>query len=438
MSDKENPIAPATTLDSAPHPQVNEGVPKTPAGVTSAQWKYVPIPTDAPDLHDEYDSRAEATPAGWKIVGARVRGKKHKHEGTHCDDWFEFAVSSPWIVVAVSDGAGSKRFSRVGARASCQTAVNTLKERLRSLRLSPRRWTEDNVFALDDKGDFLQDDLKEIAAALQSAMQSAQQAVQQEASERSNSLKHYKALGNREIDVNDLQATLMLMVQTGVRDTDGNPYDLIMGCSVGDGMMAAIDKAGKPRLLLAPDSGQFAGETEFLTEEIMVEPAKLKGRLRIVFGSPQRALLAMTDGVADDYFPNDPGMSRLYGDLVLNGIIAIRGPTQEEMALALRETQLPTPEEVQKAEFTVQGERLTAAGLLPVKLNSVARYAEQLAIPLEQVLASPALLLAGWQGSPVLSQTTSPAERLHIWLDSYQVRGSFDDRTLVAVYREEP
>jgi hypothetical protein len=29
------------------------------------------------------------------------------------------------------------------------------------------------------------------------------------------------------------------------------------------------------------------------------------------------------------------------------------------------------------------------------------------------------------------------ADRLRLWLDAYHVRGSFDDRTLVALHREE-
>jgi len=310
-----------------------------------------------------------------------------------------------------------------------------LKARLCDFRLQPRRWLENSVFGRTDDGDFVQEDLQEVVNALHDAMQSAYQAVQRKARRRSNSVKHYKMLGDREIDVNDLAATLMLMVQTRVLDSDGASYDLIMGCAVGDGMMATIDKTGTARLLLIPDSGQFSGETEFLSEK-MIDPARLKSRLQVVFGRPQRVLLAMTDGVADDYFPNGPGMSRLYGDLVLNGIIEIRGPSPDEIIRALQQTCLPTLDAVQQADFTVQGEMLTAAGTQPLRLNSVARYAEQLDIPLDQVLASPALLLAGRQGSPVLADKVV-VERLQIWLDSYQVRGSFDDRTLVVAYREE-
>src|SRR5262249_28969779 len=53
-------------------------------------WKYLPPPAGEPDAHEESAARLATSPEGWPLLGARVRGKKHKHEGTHCDDWFEF------------------------------------------------------------------------------------------------------------------------------------------------------------------------------------------------------------------------------------------------------------------------------------------------------------------------------------------------------------
>ena len=69
----------------------------------------------------------------------------------------------------------------------------------------------------------------------------------------------------------------------------------------------------------------------------------------------------MTDGVADDYFPNDPGMLNLYEDLVKERIIASSANTDR---------------------------------------------------------------VAGQE----VKQPISAQERLRYWLDSYYVKGSFDDR----------
>jgi hypothetical protein len=51
----------------------------------------------------------------------------------------------------------------------------------------------------------------------------------------------------------------------------------------------------------------------------------------------------------------------------------------------------------------------------------------------EELARRPNLLHACAADAQLLAKTDNIAERLRIWLDSYQVRGSFDDRTLVAL-----
>ena len=89
---------------------------------TASLWKYLPIPTDEPEPAPEY-LQCDTTLPGGRVIAARVRGKKHKHEGTNCDDWFEIANVDDVTFIAVSDGAGSKKFSRIGARESCKASV---------------------------------------------------------------------------------------------------------------------------------------------------------------------------------------------------------------------------------------------------------------------------------------------------------------------------
>src|SRR5262249_13592089 len=133
-------------LNALPADNPSGQAPETPLG----QWKYLPLPDKdkEPDWHEENDARFEVSPDGWPLIGARVRGKKHKHEGTHCDDWFAFRVSDPWTVIAVSDGAGSRKFSRVGARAACEAAVTALAGNLSGRKLKERtgglidRWND--------------------------------------------------------------------------------------------------------------------------------------------------------------------------------------------------------------------------------------------------------------------------------------------------------
>ena len=94
-----------------------------------SKWQDRPI-EEGLEKHTDFDTKECLTTDGMNIVGARVRGKKHKHEGTNCDDWFEFDNAGHWTIIAVADGAGSRKLSRIGSKASCQAAVEFLKDKL--------------------------------------------------------------------------------------------------------------------------------------------------------------------------------------------------------------------------------------------------------------------------------------------------------------------
>jgi hypothetical protein len=414
--------------DTADAATAEPGIPPAP------MWQYLPIPDD-PDRHEEFDSRSGMSPEGMNIIGARVRGKKHKHEGTNCDDWFEFVTSGAWTIITVSDGAGSKKFSRVGAAASCKAAAESLALDLEGFRLKERdAWTVETFRRDPSDGRFDESDLEHVQTALHDAMNMAYRAVESAAEQRKSLPEYRTVLGDRDLDVKDLSGTLLIAVHTTVPYKDTN-YSFILACQIGDGIIGAIDRTGKLQLLAIPDSGAYSGETDFLTSKRRLEKSNLVGKTFPYF-RPLRALLSMTDGVADDYFPNDPGMLRLFGDLVINRIIEIRPPGETEIQEALEKTKLPTMDEVKKADFHMNLERILANGRPPVRLGSLSRYAELLDLPVPDVAASPALLAAGAVGDPP-GEETAPEKRLEVWLDSYTVRGSFDDRALVALYQEE-
>lgn len=421
---------PATLIDASTTPEAT--VSDTPPLVASptALWQCHPVPPEAamPDPHPEYASRLIPGAHGLRLVAARTRGKKHKHEGTNCDDWFEIATCGVWNLIAVADGAGSKRFSRIGAKTACEVAVTSLRTALDEVRLAPRRWTDiATVFARDEQEEFVQTDLRLVGNTVRQAVVKAFQAVQQAAAVRCGSERHQHALGGRDIEVNDLAATLLLVAQTVVEDEAGQPYDLAMSVAIGDGVIGALSGDGHVHLMMEADQGQFSGETEFLSART-VEPARLNHRLRLFIGRPRRAFLVMTDGVADDYFPNDPGLARLFGDLALNGLVALPSSPATDVDPALVDA-VPSMDPP-----TVVGERLTTEGRQPLALYSVARYGELVGMSLDQLIANPAVLRAGCRPDPLPGNDA--AERLLAWLDAYQVRGSFDDRTLVIADRE--
>ncbi|NET86369.1 MAG: hypothetical protein F6J94_32265, partial [Moorea sp. SIO1F2] len=214
-------------------------------------WKYLPVPDNEPDKHEDFDCKAEKSPEGLKLIGARVRGKGHKHNGTNCDDWFEFAVSGNWTIIAVSDGAGSKKFSRIGARVSCQAAVEQLSNDLKSHNLFPRQTEEQlsNSLKRHDNWNFVGEDINFVQTALHKAMNGAYEAVETKADELHPLADYSIALGGQiKLEIKDLSATLLLAVHTTVKAGENN-FSIVLTCQVGDGMLAAVSQESKLQLL---------------------------------------------------------------------------------------------------------------------------------------------------------------------------------------------
>jgi len=388
-------------------------------------WCWQPIP-EGKDHYPETSSQSLELPHGFKLVAARVRGKKHKHEGSHCDDWFELGHSGAWSIIAVADGAGSRLFSRVGARMACEAAVRYLTSQLATHQLTTReQWTTE-TFARDEHYRFKSPDLEFTQQLLHDAMQIAYVAVEQAWHERDESKYYYKALGNRDLTINDLATTLLLVVHTTVT-VNTVVYSLILSCQIGDGVAAAIYK-NKPEtsVLTELEQNNFSGETLFLTTSPNYLERDYLATKTFPFFSPLRALLVMTDGVADDYFPPPPEMLRLWGNLLLNGIITLTNlaPPAETEILARQD------------EYMALVERILPTGVVPTPLAMIEDYATLRQQSISELITTPALITAGIPAA-ILANDITPAERLQLWLDTYQLRGSFDDRTLVVLYHDE-
>ncbi len=420
----------------------NRELKETPTPIV-AQWKYLPVPDDELDRHSEYYCKSGTSPEGLKLIGARVRGKMHKHNGTNCDDWFDFAVSGNWTIIAVSDGAGSQKFSRVGAKVSCEAAVNYLGDCLKKHKIKYRSTGAELSADLNRypiTWALVGEDIDSVQNSLHQAIQTAYAAVKQEAENRQNQDDCLPAIdGKIELNINDLSATLLLAVHTTIL-YEKTTCSLVLTCQVGDGMMAAISQKGTLQLLGKPDSGDYAGQTYFLTSPNQIESDNLKQKTFVFLGQ-LKALMVMTDGVADDYFPHDPKMLELYGDLILNQGISMPKPGEKEIAEELEKTCLRNISGIKEVQpnFQKKEQTLTEDGTKEIHISYLAEYAKELKKSVSEVIASPALLWAGsggelmWEECPKIKSE----EKLQIWLDSYYHRGSFDDRTLVILYREE-
>ena len=383
---------------------------------TASIWKYKEIIDDGTELHSEFHQKRLRMHFA-DIVGARVRGKKHKHEGTNCDDYFETAVTDDCAIAVVCDGAGSRKLSRIGSKISAETAAAYLKEKLTEL-----FWNipdlKDGLCADFSSAEFIAA-CGRIATLLRGSAAEAFAAQQKRLKELEDDQKYIDALGRKPV-IGDLGTTFLAAVIVPLV-IDLKPQTFMACVQVGDGCICAIDSKADSsaclKLMGEADSGKFSGETDFLSEKNS-NSAAIGAKTRISRGSSDVVLL-MSDGVADDYFPAQPMMKRLYLDLCLNGVFPM-----------------------DKGEYSAPGGEDPA----PIRFKSVSINQQSIALQYSKQLLSEKTeeaVNALWDKRDMLychsldafrmNIGDTPEERLRVWLDNYNERGSFDDRTLVAV-----
>jgi hypothetical protein len=451
LGDADAPPAGDTNPGDAapPTPLSNEEVME----YTASKWKYIPVPDSEPEPYPEYITAYENYP-GCELTGARVRGKKHKHEGTNCDDWFSSANIGEWIILAVSDGAGSKKYSRIGAKASCEAVVEYLKTAV--IGLQARNPNIESDISAAPASLAFNNACGELALAVQSAVISAFDAVERSFLERRDKPEYFEALG-RKPQFNDFSGTLLVAlivpassdgqatpasadgqaapVSSGDHVVTASPGDragqradhLVISCQIGDGMIALLDSReafeSSVKLMGKADGGDFSGETDFLTSSRMKMIPTLQGRTKLSLGC-FNTLMMMTDGVADDYFPNDTEMRRLYFDLVINGILPNDSPNDtsklnnDDVAIIKK-----LPDLLSYPWVNDPSRRIS--------LQYAKRICEALNLSLADIWANRKILSLAAAEMSELSEIEDKSERLKIWLDNYVERGSFDDRTLV-------
>lgn len=380
---------------------------------TASIWQYKSITDDGTEQHSEYHEKRIKAPFA-EIIGARVRGKKHKHDGTNCDDYFETALTEDCAISVVCDGAGSRALSRIGARVSAETAAGYLKKSLSEL--FAKETDLKSTLSADMSAPEFMEGCGKIAALVRESAREAFAAQQNELKGLSENEVYTKALG-RSAAISDLSCTFLAAVVVPL-EINGVRQALTVSVQIGDGCICTVDSwAGSEsclRLIGEADSGKFSGETDFISEKNIV-PDVIGSKTR-VGRSPADIIMLMTDGVADDYFPAQPMMKRLYLDLCLNGILPMAGE------LAAGED--PAPIRYRSVSMSQQSVAL--------------QYAKQLLNP-----DDPDAMNALWDKREMLRCHSleafrmnigdSPEERLRVWLDNYNERGSFDDRAITVI-----
>lgn len=230
-----------------------------------------------PTGHVDSEPREEVA-AAWHLAGAAQQGRSHVETLTPCQDYVATQTFPDGTVTgALSDGAGSSKFSHYGAQLLVARAQELLWEQFEPLFRATNnlgtlrtRFVEDLQRALRELAstgiDFTEDERKKFG--LRSRVEEAQ--VQ--------------------CDLRDLAATLLIVAVNGGR---------FIALHLGDGVIGVehLRKSGpRTRPLSVPDNGEFINETKFVTsldaeQDIRVFRGHLDTRTRTIVG-----FILMSDG----------------------------------------------------------------------------------------------------------------------------------------------
>ncbi|MDR0944274.1 MAG: protein phosphatase 2C domain-containing protein [Ruminococcus sp.] len=265
-------------------------------------WQTLPIP-EYPEPHPARQADLSANDR-FKLTAASVRGRSHKHDGTNRDDYYSYRVHNRFTAVAVCDGAGSKPLSRIGAKIAAKAAI-------RESDAFSELLTEELLTALACEVD--SDEFKTAISAVAAKVRDIF-AVSYDAVCRGVKKRYEKDPESFSENIDDYSSTLLYAIIIPLfSDT------LVISLTVGDGNIGALTDGGI-RILGATRQGEYSGETDFLESENVLSEESLKSRTRIIRENV-KAVVLLTDGVADDYFPFETGFARLWEDIspILSG-----------------------------------------------------------------------------------------------------------------------
>lgn len=278
-----------------------------------ALWKDIEPPDDLTDRKEHCYKKAVSfkDPADEKqrtLVAASKRGRSHAHKGLFRDDHVkvEHLENTGWSIMAVADGAGSARLSRVGSHIACETVCEFIAGELKA----SDRILESKIMQLQENKDDaeLKKMLYEIIAV--GAFKAAK-AIEDEAKARGEKVDHFST-------------TLIVGIQ---KSFDFGKF--FSGFWIGDGALTVYDRRGWFKPLGAPDGGEYSGQTRFLTTKNIVNKSEeLIKRIYYEILDDYTAFFAMTDGISDPKFGTDNNLleqkfwDALWEDLSKNALFA--------------------------------------------------------------------------------------------------------------------
>ncbi len=228
------------------------------------------IPSDPAAAFSKPDLASNTVADDLTLLMASRRGRKHANTGAFRDDDAGIAhdAGTGWHVGVTADGAGSASLSREGSRLAVAAVLDTL----------PKALARVDVAAPEMRATLL--------TAMCDAARAATDAIDESA-------------GHHEAPPEDFATTLIIGV---ARRTEAGW--LCASFSIGDGLAALWNaEAGTVQVMIAADTGDYAGQTRFLRRDLLDDAAACDARLFLARPDAFTAFCLMTDGVSDARFP---------------------------------------------------------------------------------------------------------------------------------------
>lgn len=272
---------------------------------------------DAPYPKEHKDSKFLL--AGKRIMaGASVRGRSHARDGTHRDDDFLVCeLVDGWNLMVVADGAGSAKFSRKGSEILVETMYSFISEKLGGTETLEKLNTEASEAIHDDSSINRAKNLL-VLGAYSSLMR-----IQEEAKSKVAKTK-------------DFNTTIISCLFKEFGDKT-----FIYSFCIGDGALFVVEVDSKKIFSLnAADSGEFAGQTRFLTTPEVWQDHGVYERVKFATIGGPLLIIGMTDGVSDPLLPDvdeieeyaqiETLLNGLEGDDSVDGLLDVLRKTVEK------------------------------------------------------------------------------------------------------------
>jgi hypothetical protein len=253
-------------------------------------WK--DIPSDANDQFAKPDNVTEkASLMGKTLLVSSKRGRSHANKGSFRDDDYAFAeLESGWGIIAISDGAGSAKYSRKGSAIACNSVIEYLQA----------NFTRDNTAILDEAIAAYQKD-RSIEAKLHDIAFPYLLAAAKKAYSDIEFLAQAV-----DAPVSEFHATLAFVL---VKEYAGGYAFLSFG--VGDCPIAIVDRNFEwVKPLNTLDVGEFGGGTRFITMPEIFKNVEADNRFNFEFVEHSPYLVLMSDGIYDPKFEVEANLAK--------------------------------------------------------------------------------------------------------------------------------